>query len=130
MKTDILNRPDLELFVIRFYDKVKNDPQIGFFFSEVVKVDWQKHIPVMVDFWENVLFFSGAYGGNPMEVHKSVNQKHAMTSEHFATWLKIFKETVDENFEGVNADNIKQRATNISSVMQSKILNKDHYLGA
>jgi len=56
MKEDISNRNDIERLVMVFYDNVKKNESIGFFFWQVVKVDWDKHIPIMVDFWEYVLF--------------------------------------------------------------------------
>jgi hemoglobin len=121
-KEDIKNRSDIEHLVKSFYSRVNKNALIGFFFTEVVAVNWEKHIPVMVDFWENVLFFTGSYGGNPMEAHRMVNQKHKMDSVHFDEWVKIFTATVDELYEGEQADNIKQRATNIATIMKFKII--------
>ncbi len=123
MKEDISNRNDIERLVMVFYDNVKKNESIGFFFWQVVKVDWDKHIPIMVDFWENVLFHTGSYSGNPMEVHRKVNIKHNMTQEHFNAWLHIFISTVNELYAGEQAQNIIQRASNIATIMQSKIVN-------
>ncbi len=66
MKHDIENRKDIEQLINRFYDKVKQDNMIGFIFNDVAKVNWQKHLPVMYDFWENIIFLSNKYAGNPM----------------------------------------------------------------
>ncbi len=59
MKKDIENRKDIELLVRSFYDKVKADDTIGYIFNDIAKVNWEKHLPVMFDFWENVLFYTG-----------------------------------------------------------------------
>ena len=73
-----------------FYDKVKADKAIGFIFNDVAKVNWEKHLPVMYNFWENVLFFTGAYSGNPMIAHEKVHQQVNFTAAHFEEWLKLF----------------------------------------
>lgn len=121
-RTDITNRRDIEQLVNQFYDAVKADPTIGFFFTEVVAVNWEKHLPIMYDFWENVLFHTGGYSGNPMERHKKLHHQSAMKPEHFRQWVHLFTQTVDRLFSGDNAETIKQRATSIATVMQMKIL--------
>lgn len=77
----------------------------------------------MYDFWENVLFYSGNYSGNPMDVHIKLNEIAPIKIEHFQRWLEIFNETVDELFEGETSFRLKQRASSIATVMQIKILN-------
>lgn len=124
MKKDIENRADIELLINGFYDKVKSDPVIGYIFNDVVKVNWEKHLPTMYNFWENTIFYTGNYEGNPMELHKHIDRLTPLNVEHFARWNKLFVQTVDEIFEGVNADLAKQRALSISTVMQMKILHK------
>lgn len=121
MKADIKDRRDIELLINTFYEKVKVDSSIGFFFTDVVKVNWDKHLPVMYDFWENVVFHTGIYDGNPMEKHIDLNKKSPMKMEHFQRWMQLFNETVDELFAGAKADGIKQRALSIATVMQIKI---------
>jgi len=123
MKPDITGRKDIEVLVTRFYDKVKADDTIGFIFNDIAKVNWEKHLPVMFDFWENVLFFTGGYEGNPMDIHQHINRVVPLTKAHFTRWNELFTQTVDEWFEGANANLAKQRALSISTVMQIKILN-------
>jgi hemoglobin len=122
MKKDIEYRNDIELLVRSFYEKVKADEVIGYIFNDIVKVHWEKHLPVMFDFWENVLFFTGGYNGNPMEIHQHLNRVAPLSTAHFKRWEKLFTETVDELFEGEKAVLAKQRALSISTVMQVKIV--------
>ena len=122
MKKDITSKKDIRLLVDSFYDRVRPDPLIGHFFSTVVAVDWNKHLPVMYAFWENVLFHKGTYSGNPMVQHQALHQKCPMKPEHFQRWLQLFSATVNDLFEGDNAEVIKQRATSIATVMQIKII--------
>lgn len=124
MKKDILNRKDIELLVLEFYDLVKNDKVIGHFFTEVMQVKWEKHLPVMIDFWENLIFFDNDYEGNPMSIHKTIDKKHPMKLKDFNRWTKLFNETVDNNFEGPNAENIKQKSVRIASIMQQSLNRK------
>ncbi|GAB3428741.1 group III truncated hemoglobin [Niabella aquatica] len=121
MKPDVSNREDIEMVVRSFYEKVKEDAAIGFFFTEVIPVDWKKHIPLMCAFWENVLFFSGNYEGNPITTHRGINQRFATKPEHFQKWLDLFNTSVDDLFAGVNADKMKQHAGSIASVMMQKM---------
>ncbi|MFE3847940.1 group III truncated hemoglobin [Flavobacterium sp. LB3P45] len=122
MKTDIKNRTDIEILINAFYDKIKTDSKIGYFFTEIAHVNWEKHLPKMYDFWENVMFSTGDFVGNPMDKHKELHQKSTMTKAHFLHWNALFDETVDELFAGEKAAEIKQRAANIATAMMYKTL--------
>lgn len=121
MKSDIQTRADVELLVNRFYEKVKADATIGYIFNDLVKVNWETHLPVMYDFWESVIFFTGGYNGNPMITHRKLHQIAHLTAEHFKAWLTLFTSTVDELFDGDKAELAKQRAVSMATVMQLKI---------
>ncbi len=122
MKKDIETKDDIPLLIQTFYSKVRSNGIIGYIFNDIARVDWDSHLPVMYDFWESVLFHTGPYARNPMTVHKALHERHPLSKDHFKEWLKLFRETVDELFEGPNADIIKQRAESIATVMQLKIL--------
>lgn len=121
MKKDIRNRADIEQMVNLFYEKVRKDPLIGYIFNDVAKVNWEKHLPVMYNFWDNAIFFSGTYSGNPMELHKHLHKVAHLESRHFDRWNELFISTVDELFEGNNATLAKNRALSISTVMRLNI---------
>jgi len=122
MKTDIRNRKDIEKLVNAFYEKIKSDATIGYLFIEVAKVNWEMHLPKMYDFWENILFFTGDYEGNPMAKHKELHEKSTMTKAHFQHWIALFTQTVDTLFEGPKTEEIKNRAINIATAMMYKTL--------
>jgi hemoglobin len=123
MKKDIRSREDIELLVKTFYEKAKGDPIIGHLFTTVFRVNWERHLPIMYDFWENTLFFTGTYTGNPMQSHRYLHNLHPFTETHFNQWVALFTQTVDELFEGEKALLAKQRALSIATVMKIKILN-------
>ena len=120
MKRDIKNREDIEKLVTIFYDKVKQDPAISYFFDDVAKVNWENHLPKMCDFFENILLSSGNYDGNPMVAHEELHKKSEVKENHFERWKSLFDATVDELFIGVKAEEVKRRATNIAGAMMHK----------
>ncbi|MDP1843369.1 MAG: group III truncated hemoglobin [Sediminibacterium sp.] len=122
MKKDITNRSDIERLIKLFYNKVIADEMLGTIFNDVAKVNWQKHLPLMCDFWENLLLFTGSYEGNPMDLHKHLHRLMNLQQAHFQQWNKLFLETIDQNFKGANSLIAKQRALKISSILQSQIL--------
>lgn len=124
MKKDITGREEIKLLVDSFYEKVRRDEEIGFLFNDVAKVNWQHHLPRMYDFWENIIFQTGGFTGNPMIAHATLHKKSPLTAAHFGQWQKLFVATVDELFEGDNAELTKQRAISIATVMQLKIIHE------
>ncbi len=120
MKKDITNRQDLLLLVKQFYEKLLRDNSINYLFTDIAKVNLDHHLPVLVDFWDSILFQSDTYQKNAMQPHMALHQKSPLSKHHFETWLRYFKETVDELFSGDNAFIIKERATSIATVMQIK----------
>ena len=69
MKKDIESRGDIEMLLWDFYEKAFKDELIGHFFTEVVPLNLDKHVPVIADFWESVLLEGRGYRkkcyGNP-----------------------------------------------------------------
>ena len=115
------SRNDIEFLVNAFYDKISKDEKIGFFFNDVAKVDWSHHLPKMYSFWESLLFGEASYKGNPMAMHFPVNEKVAIEKPHFAHWIKLWTETVEENFEGEKAEAAVYKASNIANLMAYKM---------
>ena len=121
MKKEIENAEDIKLMVNTFYDHVRNNPEIGYLFDDVAKVNWEAHLPTMYNFWEGTLLGTGGYRGNPIIKHQELNEKEKLNSGHFQTWIRIFNQTIDELFIGESAERAKQRATSIATIMQLKI---------
>lgn len=115
------SREDIELLVNSFYAKVIKDETIGFFFKDVVNVNWDKHLPKMYTFWETILFGQISYKGNPMQMHFPINEIKAMEKHHFAKWLELWKQTIEENFEGENASSAITKSENIANLMAYKM---------
>ncbi len=118
MKRDIETREDLENLLNEFYAVATLDEEIGHHFAELRLA---AHLPVIVDFWEKVLFGNPVYFGNPLAVHQKLNEKSSLKSEHFQHWHQIFCRTVDENFAGETAKNAKLRAKMIAHSLNQRI---------
>ena len=118
---DIRSREDIELLINSFYTKVKKDDTIGFIFNDIAKVNWEKHLPVMYDFWETLLLDATSYRKNAMEVHYTLNRRVPLEESHFQRWLELFLATVDELFSGKIAGMAKTKAKSIASLMQFKM---------
>ena len=119
--TDIKNRYDIKIIIDAFYEKVKLDDTIGFIFNEIAKVNWKDHLPIMYDFWEATVLGTIVYTRNAMAPHFKLNEKVKLTSHHFDRWLKLFIETIDSLFAGVNAEEMKRRGKNIAALMLYKM---------
>lgn len=119
--TDILDRHDIERMISIFYEKLIDDDKIGYFFTDVVKLNLDEHLPKICDFWETTIFHVPVYKGNPMKIHLDLNVKSALKPEHFDRWIEVFCDTVDELFSGEKAELAKQRAISISTMMQIKL---------
>jgi hemoglobin len=50
-----------------------------------------------------------------------IDTKEHLTPELFKIWLNHFYTTVDENFKGQKAEQIKTQALSIATIMQIKI---------
>lgn len=120
MLKDIETKSDIEFLINQFYSKIKTDELLYPFFKDL---DWDHHLPIMIGFWEFILFSKpGSYTGNVMSPHMELHKNMPMKPEHFTQWLKIFFEIMDENFMGVKAEDAKNAAKNIGATMKYKIL--------
>ena len=127
MKRDISDKTDIKILVDSFYAKVKSDELLGKIFDEIMQVNWEKHLPKMYDFWDNILFRTNNYHGRPFPPHLDVNDKITLTNEHFQRWIILFYTTVDEHFIGKNAEKIKFRANSIKQIFNYKINFINHH---
>lgn len=121
MKHDLKDRSDVFLLVSRFYEKVRNNKDIGYFFDSIE--NWEEHLEKLTDFWESNLFFVSKYSGNPQKVHIEVDSQndHSINEKHFGTWLNLWIQTLDENFEGERAERAKHNARKMATHLHIKM---------
>jgi hemoglobin len=118
---DITNRKDLEILMHVFYQKLLGDNSINYIFTDVARINLEEHLPHIVDFWEQNILNSGNYTSNVLKIHLVLNDKIRLTQAHFETWLSHLYATIDESFQGENAEKMKTRALSIATVMKIKM---------
>ncbi|MGN6616385.1 MAG: group III truncated hemoglobin, partial [Ilyomonas sp.] len=91
---DIEERKDLFELLEAFYVKAFADELIGFYFTDVIKLDLETHLPIITDFWESVLLNIKQYRGDVMKLHQHINHLSPFKEEHFNRWVQIFCEMV------------------------------------
>jgi hemoglobin len=118
VKKQIENRTDIALLIHEFYAKIRADHEIGFYFNDIIK-NWDAHLERLTDFWEMNLLGVKKYDGNPLTVHNEVDAHFngKITSNEFGIWLNHWFQTIDEHFEGENADTLKRRARKMSTFL-------------
>lgn len=118
----IQSRDEVTALVHGFYNKVRKDPLIGPIFEDVAQVNWDEHLPKLVNFWSDLLLGEDSYRGRPFPPHIPLN----LQPSHFERWLSLFIQTIDENFYGQKADEAKNRALGIA---RNFMINLSHIQG-
>lgn len=121
MKKDITTSEDVSLLVHLFYDQVMEDEVIGHFFTSVANVNWDEHLPHMIQFWETVLLGKATFNGFPMRVHLMLNKKENLLPHHFDRWMELWNAILDDNFEGPITTEAKSRARIMRDLILFKI---------
>ena len=123
--TDIESREDIERLMGEFYRRMFKDEVMGPIFLDVAKMDLEKHIPIISDFWELQLFQKSGYRGGMMMVHFRLHNLMAdaggLEHHHFMRWLDFWYETLDALFEGPRATWAKTVASRIGRNMSQRI---------
>lgn len=118
---DIQTYDDIETIIKAFYSRLLPDPIIGFFFTDIARIDLPTHIPKIASFWEFHLFGVRGYRGNVYEVHRDLHVQAAMTADHFHRWVFMLRQSVDELFAGPVAELMKTRAAMIAEKMAAAL---------
>jgi hemoglobin len=118
---DIENKEDLAFLMDAFYSKMLVDDTIGFIFTDVAKLDLEKHLPSLTNFWENMLLKANGYKKPVMDIHLKLNGKEKLLPVHFDRWLILLNETVRENFEGEKVERMLNSSQNIAAMMKFKM---------
>jgi len=114
---DISTEADIQLMVDSFYGKVNHDALLDPVFNGFARVNWEKHLPIMYDFWSSILLGSARYHGRPFPKHVPL----PIDTTHFKRWLELFLTNVDEQFAGPKAEEAKLRALNIANMFEYRL---------
>ena len=124
---DIKNRADIDLIVREFYELLLVDSIVGFIFSDVARIDLESHLPIIVNFWSDIVFAGSKvkptrlYHGNTLAKHLELNRLIALKPGHFTRWLYLFNKALEQNFSGSNAKLMKDRAASVAQSISAAI---------
>lgn len=115
---DIATGNDVGVLVGRFYRRAIPDPLLGPVFARF-GVDWSRHLPKLVAYWEHVLLNRPGIGTNTVGVHASVQNVAPFGPAHIARWVDLWEQTIDESYIGPIADLAKTRARQVARSLQA-----------
>ncbi len=124
MLRDIQDRADVAELVTTFYRSAFQDDLIGPIFTDVAHLDLDRHLPIMCDFWETVLFRAGVYHRNAFGVHVDLDAKVRLTGDHFDRWLELWTANVDAQFSGEKAELAKTQASRVAASIHRRLQNR------
>lgn len=118
---DITTSADIERLVRAFYGRALTDEVIGWLFTDVARLDLDAHVPRISAFWETVLLGAQSYRGGAFAPHAVLHGKAGLRGGHFARWLALWGETVDELFQGPRADLAKTHAQRVAAAFEQRL---------
>lgn len=123
MKKEITSRQDIRKLVTLFHERLMTNDEFKIIFLDVAQLDMLEHMDIIIDFWESVLFQAGIYKNDLIDKHLELNRKfnYGLNAQHFTDWLIMFNAVLDENFEGVKAEEARAKARSLASIIKAKI---------
>lgn len=118
---DIETAQDCERLVREFYGRALVDPVIGFIFVDVARLDLEAHVPRIASFWETILLGAQSYGGGAFAPHAALHARVPLRQGHFARWLWLWEQTVDELFTGERAELAKRHAQRVAAAFHARL---------
>lgn len=121
---DVQTQEDLYIIVDDFYKKLFADERISYIFTEVIPIHLhlEEHLQMLVKFWSQAVMGTGGYFNNLTQIHLDLDMKSRLSKELFEIWLEHFEAAINENFNGLNCERMKNMAHNLSTIMQIKIV--------
>ncbi len=119
---DIRQREDLVVLLVNtFYARVRQDEILGPIFNSIIGDNWGRHLNIMYDFWDSVLFGSASYRGQAVGKHVQIDKQFRLAPEHYERWIHLWGKAVLDLFEGPNATLIQERAQTMLQLIQFKV---------
>lgn len=114
MKSDIKVRGDIKILVDSFYMRAANDPLLESIFFKIEK---SHHKEALYTYWESVLLDSSDHGIRQFPMHLELMS----SARHFIRWLSIFLKSIDDLYDGPNAEKAKVIVIRKSEEFQSSL---------
>lgn len=123
MTLDKLDPDRLPELLARFYDRIRNDSELGPVFTDIVE-DWDEHLTRLEDFWSSLMLASGRYKGNPLAMH-SLHAK-MISPAMFDRWLSLWTKTTNEMLSPEIAKIMQIKAGRIATRLKSVMYEPTH----
>jgi hemoglobin len=119
-RPDLTTRADVHDLVTTFYREIMFDELLEPIFGEVAEVDWTEHIPRLIDYWCSITFRT-IYKGSVTRAHRRVHDLQPVEPEHCDRWFALWVHSVDERWEGPNAERVKSYAAALMAGMAKRV---------
>ena len=125
---DLADRADLDVLLAGFYDAVLSDAQLRPVFVDVMHIDLDldAHLHRLADFWEKVLFNTGAYHGTAVQTHRAVHRRTPLRAELFERWLDLWHAALDARFAGPVTEQARRHADRMAGGFQRALEQPRH----
>jgi hemoglobin len=102
----------IQNIVLAFYAKVRSDEELGPIFLNAIGDDWDAHIERIISFWLTATRLDRGYDGRRF---MSAHLKHrSIRPQHLPRWLKLFRETLEEQCSSQQAASLMDIATRMA----------------
>jgi hemoglobin len=110
LKQTEVTRENIEVFVVKFYEAIMEDKEVGPFFIDILGDDinnskWQEHIEILIEFWCAMILKEGDYYGSPFSPHADMSGLKRIT---FVRWLEILDVVLADIYEPAPAKQIRE----------------------
>jgi hemoglobin len=106
---------NIRSLVETFYRRVDEDSLLGPIFSRELTGRWDEHLAKMTSFWSSLVLGTKGYRGNVQEAHRPLGD---IEPRHFARWLSLFLNTVEQRYEPAAAVQFMEPALRIAHSLQ------------
>lgn len=120
-RLDVSTRAQVHDLVVVFYREIMLDDLLEPIFGEVAEVDWVEHIPKLIDYWSSILLGTEQYGGAVMTTHRHLHSLQPLQPEHCDRWYALWVQSVDQHWEGPNAERAKSYAAALMAGMAKRV---------
>jgi hemoglobin len=118
---------NVRALVEAFYRRVDDDALLGPIFSRELTGRWDEHLAKMTSFWSSLVLGSKQYRGNVQEAHRPLAD---IEPRHFARWLSLFLNTVEQRYQPAAAVQFMEPALRIAQSLQLSKFGWDYQIPA
>lgn len=116
-RPDLSTRTDIHDLVVDFYREVVWDDLLDAVFDGVAEIDWETHIPKLVDYWCRIVLDDPGPKYPIMAAHRALHALEPLGPEHCDRWWTLWSECIDRGWSGPRAEHARSHATSLMAGM-------------